>query len=180
MRHSLNIPAIPGTSRQQPMHFCEELGERFASVHSVWWWLMMAPLLSRRRFFLGSFVLSAILYRIQGVRTVHETVSNWLGIIFYSHVFYWNSDDIALFIRYHHPSGFDFSKRFRQKISFTSLNFILSYTFRRYPRNVPSSNYSKPISPDIWQPIMCPVFSMPHFILSSVMYVKYYCVGDTW
>lgn len=35
MHHSLNIPAIPGTSRQQPMHFCEELGERFASVHSV-------------------------------------------------------------------------------------------------------------------------------------------------
>ncbi|XP_060525969.1 bone morphogenetic protein 1 isoform X2 [Cylas formicarius] len=38
IRRSIHIPvAIPGTSRQQqmPHHFCDELGERFASVDSV-------------------------------------------------------------------------------------------------------------------------------------------------
>ncbi|XP_019768319.2 tolloid-like protein 2 [Dendroctonus ponderosae] len=36
MRRSIHIPiAIPGTSRQQVPHFCDELGERFASVDSV-------------------------------------------------------------------------------------------------------------------------------------------------
>ncbi|KAL1490915.1 hypothetical protein ABEB36_011588 [Hypothenemus hampei] len=37
LRRSIHIPqmAIPGTSRQQVPHFCEELGERFASVDSV-------------------------------------------------------------------------------------------------------------------------------------------------
>ncbi|XP_074039057.1 cubilin isoform X2 [Leptinotarsa decemlineata] len=35
LRRSLHVPAVPGTSRQPPIHFCEELGERFASVDSV-------------------------------------------------------------------------------------------------------------------------------------------------
>ncbi|XP_072386256.1 tolloid-like protein 1 isoform X2 [Diabrotica undecimpunctata] len=35
LHHSINVPAVPGTSRQPPIHFCEELGERFASVDSV-------------------------------------------------------------------------------------------------------------------------------------------------
>lgn len=41
--------AIPGTSRQQVPHFCEELGERFASVDSVWWRLL--PLTAKRWLF---------------------------------------------------------------------------------------------------------------------------------
>ncbi|XP_050295941.1 cubilin isoform X2 [Anthonomus grandis grandis] len=36
MRRSIHVPvAIPGTSRQQVPHFCDDLGERFASVDSV-------------------------------------------------------------------------------------------------------------------------------------------------
>ncbi|XP_056630783.1 tolloid-like protein 2 [Diorhabda sublineata] len=35
LHRSINVPAVPGTSRQPPIHFCEELGERFASVDSV-------------------------------------------------------------------------------------------------------------------------------------------------
>ncbi|XP_018580100.1 tolloid-like protein 1 [Anoplophora glabripennis] len=35
VHRSIHVPAVPGTSRQPPLHFCEELGERFASVDSV-------------------------------------------------------------------------------------------------------------------------------------------------
>lgn len=41
LHRPFQLPVPAGSSRRPPQHVCEELGERFASVDSVWCWLLL-------------------------------------------------------------------------------------------------------------------------------------------
>lgn len=50
LHRPFQLPVPSGsTSRRTPQHVCEELGERFASVDSVWWWLMTPTVVAKVR-----------------------------------------------------------------------------------------------------------------------------------